>query len=149
MAENWSTRQLCLDRIILRFGQAKDAYTDSTFDYNIAWANYPTIVDPIANLVAQRTLMAFLHLSYAVRWMLNTESGYDPPQQIPYFLENYTIATAAEPDPMTWEDIVAAWSEAPVSGRLFTVLSIDAMRKEIWNEPVSSFDLQKGADDWP
>jgi len=60
---------------------------------------------------------------------------------LPYFLEQYTGGNG---DPISWEDIVAAWAEAPLEGRMFTVLSIDTMRKQIWNEPVSSFELAGG-----
>jgi len=45
---------------------------------------------------------------------------------------------------LTWEKIVAAWANADVTGRLFTILSIDAMRTEIWDEPVSFFNMRKG-----
>ena len=42
---------------------------------------------------------------------------------------------------VTWETIVLAWREAPLLGRASTVVSIDAMRKEIWNEHISFKDL--------
>lgn len=45
---------------------------------------------------------------------------------------------------ITWQNIVAAWADADTFGRLWTTLSIDFMRKEVWNEPVTSFMLSKG-----
>jgi len=45
---------------------------------------------------------------------------------------------------ITWEKIVAAWADADTTGRLMTTLSIDFMRKEVWDESVSSFMLRSG-----
>jgi len=57
---------------------------------------------------------------------------------IPEYLNEYAAS-------VTWESIVAAWSGADTLGRLWTTLSIDFMRKEVWNEPVTSFQLRSGA----
>lgn len=42
---------------------------------------------------------------------------------------------------LSWEDIVGAWREAPPIGRANTIVTIDAMRKEIWNEHIAFTDL--------
>lgn len=51
---------------------------------------------------------------------------------------------AGEEYELTWEKIVAAWADADMLGRLWTTLSIDFMRKEVWNEPVTDFALRSG-----
>lgn len=51
---------------------------------------------------------------------------------------------AGEEYELTWEKIVAAWADADSLGRLWTTLSIDFMRKEVWNEPVTDFALRSG-----
>ena len=79
-------------------------------------------------------------LDYLISWSSSSPDIF----VLTYFLTNYTIAEAPEID-LTWEAIVAAWSEADRLGRLWTVLSIDSMRKEVWNEPVTSFMLKSGA----
>lgn len=43
---------------------------------------------------------------------------------------------------LTWETIVTAWANASKTGRLYTVLTIDEMRKTVWNEEFTSFTLQ-------
>ena len=45
---------------------------------------------------------------------------------------------------LTWEKIVTAWSQADMTGRLWTILAIDFMRKEIWDQPVTTFAMKKG-----
>jgi len=45
---------------------------------------------------------------------------------------------------LTWGKIVEAWTQADITGRLWTILAIDFMRKEIWDEPVTTFAMKKG-----
>lgn len=45
---------------------------------------------------------------------------------------------------ITWLSIVTAWAKADQEGRLWTTLSLDFMRKEVWNLPVTSFMMRTG-----
>ncbi len=149
MAEDWTTRQKSLDRLIVKYGVADDQQGYASTDHNTAWGSYSGISDGTTRFVVQKTLEAQKHLITLLRALINQENGYTPDTMLPYFLQEYTTDPDLVGGALDWTDIVAAWAEAPVTGRLFTILSIDSMRKQIWDEPVSSFDLAKGTDDWP
>lgn len=51
------------------------------------------------------------------------------------------VAAELPESTITWDTIVTAWREAPLVGRASTVITIDAMRKQIWDEHVSFKDL--------
>lgn len=77
--------------------------------------------------------------NYMIGYIIGGERNY----AILHWLDKFTIAEAEE-FVLSWDDIIAAWAESPLEGRMFTVLSIDTMRKQIWDEPISSFELAGG-----
>lgn len=108
---------------------------------------WPSIADPT-------TKNAVGNLYYAVEHLLGVANDFHavqldqtPKSALANFLENFTIAENGEPPPeyeLTWQKIVAAWADADKLGRLWTTLSIDFMRKEVWDEPVTDFALRSG-----
>lgn len=79
-------------------------------------------------------------LMKAINW--NIDEGYlkgllrrlsicwddGPPEHWPPAGEEYEL---------TWEKIVNVWLTAPEDGKLFTILAIDSLRKDIWEKPVT------------
>jgi len=89
---------------------------------------------------------AFVDVTWTLSYLTGKISGYSSDYGILYFLNEFTIAEAEAPEEfeLTWEKIVTAWTNADKLGRLWTILSIDFMRKEVWNEPVTSFQMASG-----
>jgi len=145
---DWSTRALCLARMVQRHVIMHEAQGKCAVAITAADGNVSGITDPAAKVTCEFIIQALQEISFFMRWYLDTNIIYDPNTIVPYFLDNYTVETAdGDPYELSWEKIVAAWADANTTGRLFTILSIDAMRKEIWNEPVTSFALAAGMDD--
>lgn len=91
---------------------------------------------------------AILHCINAIQvgynslyWFAYKYDSGDPDYLLWYFLNNFTIAEAE----VTWKDIVSAWIDADITGRLWTVATIDELRKEVWNEPFEGLLIKAGA----
>lgn len=96
------------------------------------------------NLAFQRCGDAFNEVINALNYLIARRSGEYRDFATTFFLETYTIAEAPEYE-LSWEKIVAAWADADTLGRLWTTLAIDFMRKEVWDEPVTDFQMRSGA----
>jgi len=57
-----------------------------------------------------------------------------------FFLETYTTESADESD-LTWDKITAAWIDAPKDGRLMTVLTLDELRRSVWDYEFNYFKI--------
>jgi len=65
----------------------------------------------------------------------------DPPFSIPYFMQHYTVEDAGEEFELTWAKINAAWIDAPRMGRLQTVLTLDELRRSVWDDEFTYFKI--------
>ncbi len=121
---------------------------DASTANNVVGANYESIVDPSAQWCVKYLYWAMGHIISCFLAIDGHDSGYDPKFAIPYFLKNYTIETAAEPTPLTWEDIVEAWAAASLDGVKFTISMLDYMREAIWDEPYNAKFYKPATEFW-
>ncbi len=85
--------------------------------------------------------IAISYLYNVVHDLLDPNGGMGQSYCLLAFLDYHTIAEAEDPEPLTWDMIVLAWREAPLLGRASTIVTIDAMRKQIWDKPISFKDI--------
>jgi len=83
---------------------------------------------------------AFEAVRSALSWIYYIKSPDPLEFAITYFLETYTTDAAAEYD-LTWSKILAAWIDAPRDGRLQTVLTIDELRRSVWDDEFTYFKI--------
>lgn len=123
-------------------------YQRASTDWSLSWTDYglmgvfsnsDTWVQLIGKLQSMRN--AFRHLLDCVEHLHGYKFGEDPEGFMGLMMSvNYWWTGPAEE--LTWETIVTAWANASKTGRLYTVLTIDEMRKTVWNEEFTSFTLQ-------
>ena len=89
---------------------------------------------------------AFDDVRWAIQYLIGNVAGQPQAHAVPNYLDLFTCGKqdGEEEFTLTWEKIVAAWADAGPLGKLWTVLSIDDMRKKVWNESVSYFALSAG-----
>lgn len=133
----WDTREGALGRLRWAREKAKD--------YQEAMAGDITAMSVHAS--AAEWAEAFIDCSYALqncRWALSYlyhVKSADPLEfGDTFFLETYTIAEAAEFD-LTWDKICGAWIDAPKAGRLTTVLTLDELRRSVWDYEFNYFKI--------
>ncbi|KKN16539.1 hypothetical protein LCGC14_0974900 [marine sediment metagenome] len=90
-------------------------------------------------------LSAINHLINAVSVAYNSLDSFayryaapEPEYMLWYYLKNFTIDVAE----LTAGMILTAWVEADKETRMFTVLTLDELRREAWNEPFTYFAIQ-------
>lgn len=132
---SWDTRAGTLTNIRDKYDDAKDAQQ--------AMAGHMTSMSGYAS--TEEWALAFGQCWYALNEVRNAlsklyyvKSASPLEFALTYFLETYTIETAGEFD-LTWEKIIAAWDAANLQGWGRTVLAIDQMRQEIFNQPMTKF----------
>ena len=137
----WDTRSGALGRLKYYLERAEDYQKDITG--HVSFMN--------ADAGAGQWQQAFSHAAdafneiiFSLNYLIARKSSDYRDFSTTFFLETYTIAEAPEYE-LTWSKIVAAWADADTLGRLWTTLAIDYMRKEVWNEPVTTFEMAKGA----
>ena len=138
MAEDWSTREICLARIITKFEVCRGFRITASGKLvqfnNLIGTESDPITKALFNLISQ-TLTPIVNY---MRQLLNQDSGNDPEYMIPYFLDHYTLDTADEFE-LTWAKIITAWDQADLVGWGRTILAIDQMRMEIFHHPLTKF----------
>jgi len=144
MARSWGTRQDCLDYITSKYRGANTYSSPISGWLAMVNALRGGIDDPDAKACVNYLYAAACNMNMILRFLIGHEAGDDPDEAIPYFLLHYTTDPLAATYTLTWEKIVTAWTEADTFGRLYTTLTIDFMRKEVWNEPVTSFMMTSG-----
>jgi len=141
VARDWSTQEDCQLSINYEYNQAQAFYEEAWSTYGAFKASIGTETDPVTRAIFTKARYVFDNLIKVVYRLIIENSDYTPSYAVPYFLKHYAGGVEYE---LTWEKIVAAWADADITGRIFTVASIDFMRQEIWNEPVTSFALAPG-----
>jgi len=141
---DWDSRETCLSYITTSYNAAWSLYYYATSAIASLYGNYNGCSDPVAVMCFGYTWTALSNMIMMLRKLIGHESAYDPEYAVPYFLSEYTTAETAEEYELSWEKIVAAWADADTVGRLWTILSIDFMRKEVWDEPVTTFMMRSG-----
>ena len=84
-------------------------------------------------------LSAVVYLKTAIQTLM----GYDYQFYRRDMITDSFLFASCAPN-LNWQSIVGAWEDADMLGRLWTILSIDFMRKEVWLEPVTSFAMRSG-----
>ncbi len=108
-------------------------------DEDAMFVNVTSFADVASNLVFIKE--AFRTIISAIKHVQGDGEGHYSWSLIEDGFEWSQVPTEATID---WEAIVAAWADADRLGRLWTILSIDFMRKEVWNEPVTFFAMRAG-----
>ncbi|KKN26669.1 hypothetical protein LCGC14_0872360 [marine sediment metagenome] len=141
MAEDWSTRELCLSRIVTKFEVCRGFRITASEKLVIFNSVLGTETDPITRGIFGYISQVLTPIVNYMRQLLNQDSGNDPEYMIPYFLDHYTISEDMVEFDLTWEKINAAWIDAPKQGRLMTVLTFDELRRSIWGEEFTYFKI--------
>jgi len=140
MAE-WDTEEHCRSAWIAAWNEAWQNQEDAMTDRGKAWDEHNYITDTRTKACTGYLCAAISDITKSIRNILYTDGLHYPQWCAIYYSYFYTGGDEYE---LTWEKIVAAWAEADTLGRLWTTLSIDFMRKEVWNEPVTDFALRSG-----
>lgn len=120
---------------------AKDYADEILVDRAALYLYFDFITDDYVKGALSKVATGMFHTSQAINKLLDYSSAYSPEFSPIYYVKQYAGGTEYE---LTWEKIIEAWTKADDLGRLWTVLSIDFMRKESWNEPVTSFMMKSG-----
>lgn len=139
---DFSTKESCQLSINYEYNQARlfqEGFYTLIGDFNVARLSE---TDPITKSLFKDVRDLFYEVNKVLYRLINYSSSYSPPYGVPCFLKNHIAA--GEEYVLSWEKIVAAWADADMLGRLWTTLSIDFMRKEVWDEPVTDFALRAG-----
>lgn len=134
MAQDWTSRATCLDALKGNYYNAYihwyagiDAYDGMQAKIELLpVGDVRSAIQAVAYVAAGARHAVFDIIAYA----LGGTNDYN----IIYFLENYTLEEAPEPEPLTWKDIIIAWTEISDPAMMWTVTAIDQMRQHIWNK---------------
>ncbi len=76
-----------------------------------------------------------------VKELIGTDFGLPYLYPLPHFLRNYTVEEAGEEYELTAAKIMSAWIDADNQTRLMTVLTIDELRREVWDQEFVSYRI--------
>jgi len=134
---DWTTRDGLLTHIKANYALAYEDYEQALTKIQNCLTDIAAVTDPNAKAALTKLYNAWSMTNVGVAHLLVRKSTETPPSGVPYFLENYTIAEAPEPEEyeLTWKKIIMAWSEISDAARMWTITSIDQMRQSIWHKP--------------
>lgn len=105
-----------------------------------ALAKITEISDSTTMNACMHLYSAISHLLGSVARLYDVQLSESPRAGLINFLENFTAEGNGDPPDeyeLTWEKIVNVWLTAPDDGKLFTILAVDSLRKDIWEKPVT------------
>jgi len=134
----FADRDECLTQIRINHEQAQEFCEDILDDRDALYLYFPYITNAYIQGAFGQCANAMLHTVWALRAVFAYTYLDDVDSIIHYFLDQYTAAGGAE---LTWKSIIAAWIDANDVGRLWTILTIDELRKDVWDMPYTTFEI--------
>ncbi len=117
----------------LRYSQANDSIADAAswwwiandwFMLNDEENALETLIESVEHLIESVVSL--------IGWGYFPDLGFG----VPSFLDDYTI------EEITWEDMTSAMANASKEGRWWLIMSIDELRREVWDFEFTSFRIR-------
>lgn len=143
MPSNWEDKATCQQVMWTAAKYAKDTRNYYVSIQNAVWTCKNAIDDTNAQAAVGYILNTLDILQWCMRYLGRYDSNYLPVYAFPYYLEHHCGGEPPEEYELTADKIIAAWIAAKKSVRLFTVLTLDELRREVWNERVEHFTISK------
>jgi len=131
MATDWTNRGEVLDKLAASYDDANDHRVTGFINLKYL-IDHPTLWNTVT--YQDNLRVALSNLYSAVHDILDPNGGTWEKFCLLAFLNYHTIAEAAEPEPLTWKDIIVAWEGNSDAAMMWTIQHIDQMRQRIWNK---------------
>jgi len=138
---DWTTRDKCIEDYENSLVVAQLSYEDWSAQASSTVAAINAISDATVQNACKKIYTQSLYNHKGIKYILNYWPAHDVDFNVPYFFKYYTPESQAE---ITWKTIVSAWIDADLTGRLWTIATIDELRKEVWNEPFEGLWIKAG-----
>lgn len=145
MAGTWNTASNCLQDIKKIADEARDAAGYYTSVEGLFKASIVGVIDPAAKQALEYVADIFDAIHPFIFWSGAYYAAYNPHFCVPYYLKHFTTEPNGDEFELTWQKIVAAWIDADIVGRVWTVATLDELRKEAWDQPFEGFGIKAGA----
>lgn len=134
------SREVLLSRVWAAYNAARVDIDQAQTDHNTMYQFPNSDFQVKTSITAAYRVLD--HLMDGIRELIDIQIGtYNQWYLIPEYLTYYTGSTE-----LSYEDILSAWIAAPKLGRLMTVLTIDELRREVWDQEFTSYKIAPAGD---
>jgi len=134
---DWTNRGEVLDKLATSYDDAND-HRLAGFTSIKYLIDHPTLWD--TETYRSHTRIAISQLYNVVHDILDPNGGTWEKYCLLAFLNYHTIAEAAEPEPLTWQEIIIAWDQMSRAEIMYLVDYLDESRQIVWDDPISLID---------
>lgn len=138
---DWTTRDKCIDDCEESYYWAEVSYNRVVNQLSSTVAAINAIEDGATKQACTKLYTLTNDLRKAVKYLIASWPEHDIDYNVPYFFKYYTSTGDVE---ITWKNIVSAWIDADLTGRLWTVATLDELRKEAWDQPFEGIYIKAG-----